>query len=718
MATLAISTDFLSAYHGLEEAQRNRVRELARMFQQLSARELSGQKGIHLEPHNGARDPRAKTIRIDRNHRGIVLDVGDDETFILTTIGTHDETDRWMANNEFRVNEATGALELRNVVQMDEAVSTVVAPVEESATGLFAHRRDRDFVNLGVDADLVPALREIHTDDALQGVLMLLPPPQVEAVMGLLGDDSVDELFAMVAGDVETDDIDTDDLAAAVRAPASASTFHVFADGDELTEALAYPLAQWRFFLHHTQHDVAYRPTFNGPARVTGGPGTGKTVVAIHRARFLAEQIDDEAARPVLFTTFTRNLAEVIEHDLRSLGGTDLVDRIEVVNVDRLAHRVVKDAERLSSLEVASGDEVERYWQQAADRTGSPHSPEFLNNEWEQVILAQGCASRSDYFDVSRAGRGVPLARRDRAAVWKAYEAFQQQLAEADRRTFLQLADAAAGYLAGRAVKPYRHIVVDEAQDLHECQWRMLRAAADEGPNDMFLVGDGHQRIYDRRSSLASVGINIVGRSKRLRINYRTTQEILRWSLGVVGEADIGDADDGGPDDMTEGLRRGGGYHSYLHGPAPVLHSAESRGALRDALVEQVKAWTDAGLNPSDVGIAARTASGLDALAGSLKAAGVPALVLGNAVPTDDGVQLGTMHRMKGLEFRAVAVVDVDDDTVPLPAALTDKSADPVQHRVDLTRERCLLYVACTRARDHLWLGWQGKPSRFIEALL
>lgn len=712
MATLALSRDMLADYATLQKAAQAKVQQLAHQFRQLSAEQLRSAAGIHLERYAGQADERARTIRIDGNHRGIVLDTGDNETFVLVRIDTHDKVDRWMTQNTFRVNEATGALEIIDTVAIESAAAeatTSGGAAAPAATPLFEHRSDKDFRQLGINETLIPALRALTDEDQLMGLLEVLPQGQADALILLTGHDTVQHVYAEIAGSTTPEEIDTEDIAAAVTSPASRGLFHVVEGEQELEEMLAQPLAQWRTYLHNSQHEAAYRPVYNGPARVTGGAGTGKTVVAMHRTKFLAEQLEDRSNKPILFTTFTRNLAQSIERDLRSLGGSDLLDVVEVINVDKLAARTVQSAEGVSP-GIATDDIVNGLWQNAVDEIGLQLTPAFLKTEFEQVVLAQQCGSRSDYFAVSRAGRGVRLSRRDRAEVWKAVEHVTQELVRRGRRTHLQLADDAAGYLRSRSVRPYRHVVVDEAQDLHEAQWRLIRASVEDGPNDLFIVGDSHQRIYDRRTSLSAVGINIVGRSRRLRINYRTTHEILRWALAFLGEGTYDDLDLG---EETQDLAE---YHSFLHGPSPKMSGFGSRKEQLDALAVQVTEWIEAGVPEEEIAVAARTGNHLEAAAGELKRAGVLPLLLGPELPAGDGVRLGTMHRLKGIEFRCVAIIDLEDDQMPLSYALTDKYQDPVQHETDLRRERCLAYVAATRARDDLWVGWSGKPSRFLPA--
>ena len=498
VASLAISSDLLTGFSRLEKRTQARVIELVSKFKQMTVQELGQAAGINLERHNAQRDPRARTVRIDNNHRGVVCDIGNNHLYVLTFIGTHDETDRWMQNNVFKVNPATGAFEIINSSEIESflertADQTAAAPTDSQ---LYLHRRDRDFVQLGIADELLPTLRAFTSEDQLSGLLTILPSAQAEALILLTGSESVDEVYAQVAGSIQPDEIDTEDLATALTSLASRSTFRIVDSEDELAEMLARPLAQWRIYLHHTQEDAAYRPRYNGPARVTGGPGTGKTVVALHRAKHLAERYRAtgyNSAKPILVTTFTRNLAESLAADLHLLGGTDLTDLTDVLNVDRLAYRIVQGHEG-SRPRIATDSDVNDLLQDVVADLDLPFKAQFLRQEWEHVVLAGAIRSREEYFAAQRVGRGVRLDRRQRATVWRAIEEFERHLSSQGLRTHLQMAAAAAGYLQSRSVLPYRHVIVDEAQDLHEAQWRLLRAIVEPDADDMFIVGDSQDR--------------------------------------------------------------------------------------------------------------------------------------------------------------------------------------------------------------------------------
>jgi hypothetical protein len=703
MARLALCREFLPDYAALNRSVRTKLDALFPKFQ------AGTHTGIHLEKINGARDPRARTIRIDKSWRGVVIAPETGDTHLLLRVLPHDDAIDWVTRHTFTVNQTTGALEIQDVARLAEARDRA-ATVATTDGGLFDDRADRDFTRLGIAGELVPVLRRIGSTDELLALTGVMPQGQGDALLLLADGLSTEEIWAQLVAGEDPGDVDPGDLVAALERPASQAMFRLIDSNHELRDILDRPFALWRVFLHPQQRRLAYRGTYNGSVRVTGGAGTGKTVVAMHRAKALAEH-SVPGSNPILFTTFSRSLASAIEANLGHLGGDELQARVEVFNIDRLAHRIVREAEG-SPPNVVKDDQERQLWRNVATEHSGRFAAPFLQQEWRQVIVAQGLDSRESYLAAKRPARGVRLSRRDRADVWTITEHFLDALRSTGQRTYLQVADDAARHLAQRLHPPYRHVIVDEAQDLHPAQWRLLRAAAPEQPNDLFIVGDAHQRIYGNWSTLSAVGINVRGRSHRLRINYRTTHEILAWSLGVLAGEQFDDLD-AGPDTLD-------GYHSELHGGAPVLAGYDSTGDELDGLVGAVQQWIEDGVSPADIGVAARTKRSLEAALAHLSAAEIPARLLGLddtvATMTAGGVELATMHRVKGLEYRCMAVIDAGADQLPSRGALTPEADDPIEHQRSLQRERCLLYVACTRARDALRVTWSGQPSPFIDA--
>ncbi len=417
----------------------------------------------------------------------------------------------------------------------------------------------------------------------------------------------------------------------------------------------------------------------------------------------------------MLLTTFTRDLAAELHRSLHLLvTDPEQRRRIRVVNIDALAAEILRGHRGTRRLSILTDQrDVTARWGRIARRLGLGHPPEFLDQEWRHVILAQGIGTAEQYLGASRAGRGTALGPAARAEIWRAVTAFTGELRACDTWTFHQVCDEAARILAARGAEgaPYRfrHVLVDEAQDLHPAQWRLLRAATEPGrPDDLFIAGDPHQRVYGNKVSLRSMGISVTGRSRRLRINYRSTHEIAAWATALLAGEAVDDLDGG--DDLL------GDYRSAFHGSRPVTSGHSTRTAELDALVGQVAQWlTDSAIPADEIGVAVRFVQFGRDVAAALARAGIPAAVMGSSAGPEHGVRIGTMHRLKGLEFRCVAVVGVSEGTVPMRNAITPVEVDPQQHREDLLGELSLLFVACTRAREALYVSWHGEPSRFLR---
>lgn len=697
MAELAIGRDFLPAYARLQRRVQLAVVAAISTFAEHT------HEGLRLERLPGARDPNIRTIRIDRFYRGIVLALGA-EKYALIDVRPHDDAISFAVSRRFTVNQAIGVLEMRDQAGIEEFARTE-RPADPRGGGLFDHISTADFARLGVDEDLVPLLRVISTDQQLESLAGRLPEAQLDVLRGLASGLPVAEVWAELADRIVSG-VDIDDLETAARRTPERIAF---VDGPvELAAILAHPFDVWRTFLHPTQRDIAYRDTYSGPVLVTGSAGTGKTVTGLHRAVFLAGRLAD--GEKLLLTTFTRALAVTLTRQLNRLTTDPAVRaRIDVISVDRLAYEIV--ARNSGRVTVAENDLLDQLWEAAA-KTGPTYvnragqvttfSPAFLRREWEQVVLAQRLTSVEAYRDAPRRGRGAGLRAAQRDQVWTVIDEVGRELTKRRLRTHTQLADEAAA-IARRSPAPYRHVVVDEGQDLHPAQWRLLRALVAPGPNDMFLLADPYQRIYDSQVSLAQLGIEVRGRTRRLTVNYRTTHEILDLSVKVLG----GDAAIG-LDDQDDTLR---GYRSVTRGGVPELAAHGSRDDEYEALIERVGTWLDQGVEPHAIGVAVRTTSLVRTVSRILTDAHIP---VADDRRGADGVQVATMHRMKGLEFQCLAVVGLEAGVLPAPHALTPVAEDPHSHQQDLQRERCLLFVALTRARDVLYLSHTGTPSPLL----
>jgi hypothetical protein len=692
---LAIAKEFLSEYAKLEKPVRKAVQQAIDRF----AHDPHG--GRNLEKLRGAVDPHIRTIRIDRFWRGVVLAPESGDIHCLLRVLPHDDAIAFATSRRFTVNQVLGVLEVRDEKQLQNMSRTLeMAAGATSQRALFEHVKDSELRWLGIDDQVLPIVRLLTREAHLDALQHLLPELQYDALVALASGMSPEDAWAEIAKNLvdadRPDAVEPEDLPAAIeRTPGQVA----LVDGpEELAKILRPPFALWRIFLHPAQRRIAYRPRYPGSVMITGGAGTGKTVTALHRAAHLARRYGD--GLPILMTTYSKALTSELGRQLDQLiEEPHERERIEVLTTDQLAARIVRD--RLGRhAEVVENPELYAM----ADGLHPDLPGKFLVDEWEGVLLAQDITDYSAYQGAQRRGRGEALHPSRRPTVWAAIEKLRERLRAEGRRSFLQIADEAAEILRANGTPPYHHVIVDEAQDLHPAQWRLLRAAVAAGPDDLFLVGDPHQRIWQHRVSMKRTGVEIGGgRTQRLTVSYRTTQEILDWAVRVLGLAPA-DELDGWPDSLD-------GYESPMHGRRPIVRRFQDWAEEREAAVTQVRSWLADGVEPGAIAVAARIKAKTKDLAARLQSLGID-----TEEPTASGrsVRVGSMHSLKGLEFQCVAVVGVQEGLVPHPKALVPPDIDKASHRESLQRERCVLYVACTRARDRLYVSYSGAPSPFL----
>ncbi|MDK0523284.1 UvrD-helicase domain-containing protein [Streptomyces sp. ML-6] len=706
MPHLAFDIGFCAQLGKLRGSVKQGVFDAWEKFERLTLDQLFKDPGLKLESLKRARDPHIRTIRIDQGTRGVVLAPDSGDTYVLLRVMPHDKAIDWAVKQKASINTVTRAVEIRDIAMLDELtpVYESIAPAPDRR--LFAKVSDGDLTALGIDETTLRQARALTDLEQLEVFAPYFPQDQREVLEYLAAGFTVEEVWRDVvsvglsAAPADTTPVDTGDFATAIHR--TRTRIALVTASEELRDILDKPFAAWRVFLHPSQHKVAYRASYSGPAQVTGGPGTGKTVVALHRVRHLLGYLRD--GDRILLTTYTNALVGALRNGLAALVEDEaLRDRVDIMTVDAFAGRVVSTSRR-----PLRGGEEETRWAQAAKATGFTGTAQFLGQEYKHVVLAQNLRTLDAYEKCERRGRGSGLPTSARALVWRTIEEFTDRLASDGLRTYLGTCAEAADLLEAGGAR-YRHVVVDEAQDLHPAQWRLLRAAAPARPDDLFIAGDPHQRIYDSKVSLKAVGIKVAGRSAKMRKNYRSTHEILSWSTALlVGRPFEQLADDSANETLL-------GYRSALHGKGPEACGADSEEAELDVLVARVRGWIDSGISPGEIGVSARFNKNCDKAVQFLRAAGIPAARLRGDAPSDaDVVQVGTMHSFKGLEFRCVAVIGVNDGALPYSRAVTPADVDRLQHESDLLAERCLLFVACTRARDGLHVSWSGTPSKFL----
>lgn len=694
MTTVAIASDFLEAYARIPRAQQKKVREFTEKFK---ANPKS--PSINYEKIHAVKDERVRTVRIDKQYRAVILHPDKAEVFVLVWVDNHDEAMDWAKDRSFEINPVTGSLQVFNVTEAEQAV---VAPTKKKSVGLLDHFDDELLLSFGIPIVLLPSVRGVSQAEDLLALNKHLPAECAEALTWLMEGMPPDEVRVAIAAPKKPQ-VDTSDLAKALEHPDSRRRFVTIQSDKDLTAILNAPLEKWRIFLHPSQEKLVSKE-FKGPSRVLGGAGTGKTVVAMHRAKYLASNVFTEKNDRILFTTYTSNLAQNVEEMLSTLC-PEFKNRIESIHLHSWAARFMKS--HGTGFDIVYGEDLDDCWEKAwAGANETAFDVGFLRQEWEQVIQANGIETLADYLKVPRTGRGHTLTRPQRGKVWKVFERYQQVLAERGKQEWLQAIRTTRRYLEEKkSTLPYRAIVVDEAQDFHTEEWKLIRALVPPGPNDLFLVGDAHQRIYGRKVALSRCGIQIQGRSSKLLINYRTTEQIRAWAMAMLSGVEVDDLD--GEKDTDDG------YKSLLSGSKPEHHHFTTSELEQEFLTEKLNELLQ-DRNPEDICIVTRTSKMLkDDYQGLLQSLSITHTVLDrNKNASGGGVRLATMHRVKGLEFPVMILAGMNSKTMPLRVASVE--GDPTSKAEHEDRERSLLFVAATRARDHLIVTSWGSPSQFL----
>ena len=689
---IAMSDDFLKSFSAIPRDQQQAVLTFVAKFRQNPTA-----AGINYERIRDAGDPNMRSVRVNDNIRGIVLkpDVGN--VYCLMWVDRHDDAYQWARRHRVAIHPDVGSIQIYVVEPTVAAGETraAVPAVTAAAVGIFVNLKDREIRRLGVPDGMLAGVRAVASDKELEALEHQLPDEAFEALFMFAAGESYEKI---VADQAAPETVDPADFVAALERDTTKRHFVVLTDDSDLEALLAAPLERWRVFLHPSQRKMVERE-WSGPVKVTGGAGTGKTVVAMHRAAKLARQFAALPGRPIVFTTFTKTLSDDIRQHLGLLCTPQELDKIQVVNLDQWASSVLR---RFGyKPELLYDESVRRdYWQAAmsAMPSSADLSQHFMRAEYERVVLPQGCETAEDYMRASRVGRGGQLGRATRKAIWPVFAEYRAQLHGANLREPEEAFRDARRLLEEQTTElGLRAMVVDEAQDISAAAFELIRAAVPVAANDLFVVGDAHQRIYRHKVVLSRVGIEVRGRSRRLKVNYRTTDEIRRWACAQLEGCEIDDLD-GNIDTLR-------GYRSLTHGDRPDVIASSSRQEDVEHIREILTQLADYLIEPRQVCIAARTNDDVEAIVDGLKKAGIPTLRLERSTPDDPaipGVRVATMHRIKGLEFGVVIIAAYKSATKYAELFARDEDAGVSDETT--TAERSLLHVAATRAKRHLFV--------------
>jgi mRNA-degrading endonuclease RelE of RelBE toxin-antitoxin system len=663
--------------------------------------------GMQFHRLDKAKDKNFWSVRVSGSIRLIVHRT--EVSLLLCYVGHHDDAYQWAERRKLETHPKTGAAQL---VEIRERVEEITIPkyievdrVAPPKPPLFAHVSNDELLSYGVPIDWLEVVRHAN-EDSILGLAEHLPSEAGEALLDL-ATGVTPRVREVVASAVHEPSVayaarsGTDSFAH----PDAQRRFRVISNVEELERALEYPWEKWTVFLHPAQRESVERD-YGGPARVSGSAGTGKTVVALHRAVFLARTNPD--AR-VLLTTFSDTLANVLRTMLRRLIGNEprIAERLEVHALNAIARRLYE--RNIGRPEIASDDVVRQLLKESAEQVGAQKfSLHFLTTEWEDVVDAWQLSTWEAYRDVARLGRKTRLPEKQRQILWAVFERVRAGLKSRGLITNSDLLSKLASHLARLRQPPFEFAVVDEAQDVSVAQLRFLAALGAGRPNGLFFAGDLGQRIFQQPFSWKALGIDIRGRSKTLRINYRTSHQIRMQADRLLGPQ-VTDVD-GNVEDRR-------GTISVFNGPPPTIKVLDTPAAETETASRWLKDRIAEGVKPHEIGVFVRSPAQLGRACAAMEKAELPFKVLDDNVETTSGyVSIGTMHLAKGLEFRAVAVMACDDEILPLRERIETVTDDSDLEEVYNT-ERHLLYVACTRARDHLLVTSVHPASEFLDDL-
>ncbi|WP_373514122.1 3'-5' exonuclease [Persicitalea sp.] len=650
------------------------------------------QPSLSLHKLDRARDKHFWSVRVSRDLRLIVHKT--DASLLLCYVDHHDDAYHWAERRKLEVHPTTGAAQL---VEIRETVREIIVPlyVPEETTaapkpGLFAHLSDDTLLSYGIPPEWLADVRAAD-EDTLLVLADHLPAEAAEALLELATGGTPRVPTPVVVGE------------SPFEHPDAQRRFRTMHDTEELRRALDFPWDKWAVFLHPDQRRTVERD-YAGPARVSGSAGTGKTIVALHRAVFLARQHPE--AR-LLLTTFSDILANALRVKLRRLTSHEpqLVERVEVESLDKTGVRLYKA--RVGEPKIISKDQLTQWLKQAAAEVpGHKFSLSFLLAEWEQIVDAWQLRSWEEYRDVKRLGRKTRLPEPQRQTLWSIFERVGGQLAAEGWLTQAGLFGRLTEVIEAGGSSPYDFVVVDEAQDLAVYHLRFLASLGASRPDALFFAGDLGQRIFQQPFSWKSLGVDVRGRAKTLHVNYRTSHKIRRQA-DLLLAPELADVD-GNVEERAKTV-------SVFNGPPPEIKLFDSEEEEISFVGERISKLLSEGLMPNEIGVFVRSAREIERAERAAKVADAPWLVLDETVETlSTKVAISTMHLAKGLEFKAVVVMACDDEVIP-----SQERIENITDNADLedvyNTERHLLYVACTRARDQLLVTSVAPSSEFLE---
>lgn len=694
-ATVAFADNFLNSFAVLPRQIQVKVTDFINKF-----RNNPKTPGIHLEKLDNTQDEKIYSARINDAYRAILAIEEETNVYLVLWVDHHDEAYEWARRKKCLINKELGTIQIFDVL------------IEESENDnnnyLFSTYSVNELTNIGVPKEQISLVKSIDNIDTFISLKDSFAKDTYEYLEWLANGFDYNEVKEFYDSQKLDGESAPSNLAEALQTNNTKQSFVVVEGEEELERIMAEPLEKWRIFLHPSQRRIVEK-NYNGPARVTGGAGTGKTVVAIHRAKFLAKQLEPD--KSILFTTFTSNLANDIQDNLRKICDATDLKKIEVINLDAWVSQFLKLNGYNYSI-CYDDNKINEAWDRALNESGEDldYDWSFIKDEYEKIIICQDELTLQAYMSATRIGRGTRLDRKNKLKIWHVVEEYlrilqDEQIKDIDTAMY-ECRKVLSNYKKSLS---YQNVIVDEGQDFSTNAYKLLRLiAGEEHQNDIFIVGDSHQRIYSKKAILSKCGINVRGRGSLLKINYRTTEETRKYAFALLKDIPF--------DNLDDEIEKQDKCQSLTHGDKPIVKEFRDGTEENDYLYEEINRLINQGVDAKNICIIARTHKHLSQYNSYFTSKGMRVFEIRGSKVDDrnfDGIRLATMHRIKGLEFQYIFVVACNDRVIPLASAINN--VDPIAREDSIVSERCLLYVALTRAQKQAYITSYGRKSEFLK---
>jgi len=704
---LFLSDSFFDKFTELPRNIQQGVREFQKKF-----RENSTSGSIHLESITQFRDSSLRSARVTGEYRAILGSLGQDN-YMLLYVDKHDQAYRWAQNKRLVWNEHTQSCQIIPVsIEHTEDINTfhsednALTSKDQEINGILFEVETEKLLKIGIPEELITFVRTIKDLNDLDKAEDKLPQDAYENLFSVFDGECIEDIIEeMEAGKAKAGE-DT------LLSNNNKRRFIELTDDEYLAQIMEEGMEKWQLFLHPSQSKMVYND-YKGTTKISGSAGTGKTIAALHRLKHLCEEQDAH----ILFTTYTTSLMNNITKLVEKMRIPS--QRYDLNNIDKILRQVAEENHILPNgfdiLDYGSDNDekAKALWQEVLDSEVSEFNEDFLHSEYIDVIIYNNNKDLKSYLVQARTGRTKALSRKQRVEIWKLkekYEALKSMRHKVDR---MELFNTTANYLIINNIHPYTHIIADEFQDFSNPELRFLRALVKEGRNDLFLTGDPYQRIYSgRRINFSVAGINVRGkRSQKLKVNYRTTEEIKRMAVSVVKDQKY--------DDLDGGEENNKGYISLVHGERPSYKVFNSSSDEVRQVLHYIEICEAEGIQTKDICIASKTRALYKDIQDELHRNNIKYCEVknGDRKGDKDGISFSTFHSLKGLEFRVVMLVGVTERSMPsiVSSNYPFMEMDNAEQKEYLANIRSLLYVAITRARQIVFITGYGEATGLLE---